>query len=94
MCRSTRRAARRQAALADRLSQGSSHVVGISEPDDDVVAAVGALPAQQRLVVSLYYYCDLPIAQVATAMGISEGTVKSHLHAARAAVARTLEVAP
>jgi DNA-directed RNA polymerase specialized sigma24 family protein len=27
-------------------------------------------------------------------MGISEGTVKSHLHAARAAVAHTLEVTP
>jgi RNA polymerase sigma-70 factor (ECF subfamily) len=55
---------------------------------------VAALPSRQRLVVSLFYYGDLPVAQVAAVMGISEGTVKSHLHAARAAVADTLRVAP
>jgi RNA polymerase sigma-70 factor (ECF subfamily) len=89
------RSRRRQAALQDRLGQRSSRVDGAREPpDDDVVAAVAALPSQQRLVVSLFYYGDLPVAQVATVMGISEGTVKSHLHAARAAVANTLKVAP
>jgi RNA polymerase sigma-70 factor, ECF subfamily len=93
--RNRARSRRRQAALRDRLTQRSSGVVGMREPpDDDVIAAVAALPSQQRLVVSLFYYADLPIAQVAAVMGISEGTVKSHLHAARAAVAHTLEAAP
>jgi RNA polymerase sigma-70 factor (ECF subfamily) len=93
--RNRSRSRRRQAALKDRLGQRSSRDVGTHEPpDDDVIAAVAALPSQQRLVVSLFYYADLPIAQVAAVMGISEGTVKSHLHAARAAVAHTLEAAP
>jgi RNA polymerase sigma-70 factor (ECF subfamily) len=93
--RNRARSRRRQTALKARLGQRSSSVAGTHEPpDDDVIAAVAALPSQQRLVVSLFYYADLPIAEVASVMGISEGTVKSHLHAARAAVAHTLEVAP
>jgi RNA polymerase sigma-70 factor (ECF subfamily) len=83
----------RQAALKDRLRQNASRVVGVPErPDDDLIAAVAALPPQQRLAVSLFYYDDLPVTQVAEVMGLSEGTVKSHLHAARAAVAHIMEV--
>ena len=93
--RNRARSRRRQAALRDRLGQRSPRVDGPREPpDDDVVAAVAALPSQQRLAVALFYYGDLPVAQVAAVMGIHEGTVKSHLHAARAAVANTLKVAP
>jgi RNA polymerase sigma-70 factor (ECF subfamily) len=93
--RNRSRSRRRQASLKERLGQTASRVVGVRElPDDDVLAAVAALPSQQRLVVSLFYYSDLSVAQAAAAMGISEGTVKSHLHAARAAVAHILEVAP
>ena len=91
--RNRSRSRRRQAALTDRLAQRPTSVAGAPEAqDDDLIAAVASLPRQQRLAVSLFYYCDLPIAEVAVAMGISEGTVKSHLHAARAAVAHTLEV--
>jgi RNA polymerase sigma-70 factor, ECF subfamily len=93
--RNRARSRRRQAALKERLGQRSSRADGTREPpDDDVIAAVAALPTQQRLAVSLFYYGDLPIAEVAVAMGVSEGTVKSHLHAARAAVTQTLKVAP
>src|SRR6478672_1209593 len=77
--RNRSRSRRRQAALADRLAQHAPGVVGVPEaPDDDLIDAVAGLPAQQRLAVSLFYYCDLPIVQVAAVMGISEGTVKSH----------------
>ncbi len=47
-----------------------------------VPAALRALPARQREVVVLRYYADLSEAQIAAAMGISKGAVKSH--AARA----------
>ena len=89
--RNRSRSRRRQTALHDRL-RSSSTTGAVEQPsvDDDVVAAVAALPTQQREVVALFYFSDLSIAQIANAMNIAEGTVKSQLHAARASVARIL----
>lgn len=42
-----------------------------------VLAALRRLPARQRAVVVLRYWEDLPIEQVATMLGCSDGTVKS-----------------
>lgn len=42
-----------------------------------VMDALSTLPPRQRAVVVLRYYEDLSIAQVAHALGITEGTVKS-----------------
>ncbi|HEY2508594.1 MAG TPA: SigE family RNA polymerase sigma factor [Streptosporangiaceae bacterium] len=43
-----------------------------------VVSALRKLPARQREALVLRYYADLTEAQIATAMGISRGAVKSH----------------
>ncbi|MEV6878798.1 SigE family RNA polymerase sigma factor [Amycolatopsis sp. NPDC051128] len=43
----------------------------------DLRAALDRLPARQRATVVLRYFCDLPIADTARALGCSEGTVKS-----------------
>ena len=48
-----------------------------------VLAALSALPARQREVLVLRYYADLSEAQIAAAMGISRGSVKSHATRAR-----------
>lgn len=42
-----------------------------------VVDALRHLPPRQRAVIVLRYYEDLSVAQAATALGCSEGTVKS-----------------
>lgn len=60
--------------------------------DLDLAKAIAALPPQQRMAVCLFYVADLPVAEVANAMGLAQGTVKSHLHDARAHLATQLEV--
>jgi RNA polymerase sigma-70 factor (sigma-E family) len=45
---------------------------------EHVVRALRTLPQRQREVLVLRYYADLSEAQIADAMGISTGAVKSH----------------
>lgn len=51
-----------------------------------VVAALHGLPARQREALVLRYYADLPEAEIASVMGISQGAVKSHVFRAMAAL--------
>jgi RNA polymerase sigma-70 factor (sigma-E family) len=48
-----------------------------------VLAALSTLPVRQREAVVLRYYADLSEAQIAAAMGISRGAVKSHVARAK-----------
>ena len=53
-------------------------------PNADVIAlraALPKLPPRARSAVVLHYLADLPVADVARAMGISENTTKGHLKA-------------
>lgn len=56
----------------------------------DLIDALRALPARQRQAATLFYVADLPVAVVARSMGLSEGTVKSHLSRARDALRKKL----
>lgn len=56
-----------------------------------VVTALSSLPARQREVVVLRFYADLSEAQIAAAMGITRGAVKSHTSRAMAALRSVLE---
>ena len=56
-----------------------------------VVAALRKLPARQRKAIVLRYYADCSEAEVAVAMGISCGAVKSHTARAIAALRAELE---
>ena len=51
---------------------------GVADPA--VARAVAALPLDQRAVVVLRFYLDGATEDVATALGIAPGTVKSRLH--------------
>ena len=57
-----------------------------------VVAALRALPARQREALVLRYYADLSEAQIASAMGISRGAVKTHTARAIASLRAVLEI--
>ena len=56
-----------------------------------VVAALRTLPPRQREALVLRYYGDLSEAQIALAMGISKGAVKSHTARAMIAMRGVLE---
>jgi RNA polymerase sigma-70 factor, ECF subfamily len=61
------------------------------ERDPDLAAAVRRLPPRKRLVVFLHYFADLSYAEIAQALGISEGTVAATLSQARTALAEALD---
>ncbi|HLH70132.1 MAG TPA: RNA polymerase sigma factor [Candidatus Dormibacteraeota bacterium] len=52
--------------------------------------ALADLSQDLRLPLLLHYYVDLPLDQVAAAMGLSLSAVKSRLHRARAVLRRVL----
>jgi RNA polymerase sigma-70 factor (sigma-E family) len=56
-----------------------------------VISALRALPDRQREALVLRYYADLSEAQIACAMGISRGAVKSHTARAMSALRAVLE---
>src|SRR5215469_1128718 len=57
-----------------------------------VIRALRSLPARQREAVMLRYYLDLSEEEVASAMKISRGAVKSHTARAKAALRTALEL--
>jgi RNA polymerase sigma-70 factor (ECF subfamily) len=81
---------RTRVAAAFRRRHQPEHV---SPPNADRVAlfaALRALPAKQRQATVLFYVADLPITEIADAMQVAVGTVKSWLHRARSTLAQEL----
>jgi RNA polymerase sigma-70 factor (ECF subfamily) len=62
--------------------------------DDAVARAMRGLTAKLRAVVVLRYYHDMPYAEIAQALDIPLGTVKSRLSAALAAMRGALAAEP
>src|SRR5437588_590182 len=58
---------------------------------ESVLGALRALPLRQREALVLRYYADLSEAEIAAAMGISQGAVKSHASRGMAALRQSLE---
>ena len=58
--------------------------------DLDVLAALETLPQRMRQVCVLHYLQDQSVREIATALGIGTGTVKTQLHRSRVALARLL----
>lgn len=87
---SLRRRAAEARALA-RLGGRRRPLPAELAPEDEAFwRAVRALPARQAQVVALHYVEDRPVAEIAAILEVAEGTVKAHLHRARAALAVAL----
>jgi RNA polymerase sigma-70 factor (sigma-E family) len=56
----------------------SDDAVMATERRRTVLSALASLPTRQREVLTLRYYADLSEAEIADALGISRGSVKSH----------------
>jgi RNA polymerase sigma-70 factor (ECF subfamily) len=64
-------------------------------PDrDGMERELDRLPVDQRAVVVLHFYLDLPLTEVAEILGIPVGTAKSRLHRGLEALRHTLPAAP
>ena len=73
-----RRYAKRE---AEQARSGEAAVLE-SDPDQSVRDAIARLPQRQRECVVLRFYADLTVDGIAEVVGISSGSVKTHLHRA------------
>jgi len=84
------RACYSEAKRSRRMGRLEGHVrmIDVAEPDqsravadrDQLARAFGRLNQEQRALVTLHFYVGLPVAEVAAALDLPLGTVKSRLH--------------
>lgn len=60
-------------------------------PDDQVAAAVVALPPKQRAVTFLAYWEEMTSNEIAALLGMRPGTVRRYLHLARGKLREVLD---
>ena len=83
-----RRTQRRRAEILDSLRP--PQVTELTDELLDLDRAIKALPTQQRLALCLHYLGGYGVDEVAEMMQIAVGTVKAHLHTARASLRLSL----
>ena len=90
----------RRGLMSLRHQQAQDHQRDLASAEDEVVRsqdqqavaeALRALPPRQRDAVTLRYYLDLPVAEIADTMGVSPNSVKTHLKRGLAALEDRLE---
>jgi len=59
--------------------------------DGALIAEVARLPRQQKEVVILHYYREMPVEEIAGALGVSQSAVYARLKRARARLKKRLE---
>jgi RNA polymerase sigma factor (sigma-70 family) len=73
-----------------RLAGRRQPPIELSASGEEFWTAVRALPQRQAQAAALRFVYDMPIADIATTLGTSQGTVKQHLSRARHALAAAL----
>ncbi|WP_101788659.1 sigma-70 family RNA polymerase sigma factor [Nonomuraea indica] len=71
--------------------RSSEHAVIVAEEHRELLRALDRLPRRQREAVVLRYWLDLSEREIADAMGISPGSVKTHASRALAALGKALQ---
>ena len=86
-----RRAVRNRHREVDARDAPAAEVGALAgEEHRRVIGALRQLPARQREALVLRYYGDLSEAEIAAAMGVSTGSVKTHVHRGMATLASLL----
>lgn len=79
---------RKTAPLDESAEPAAASPAPLDIPLDEYLSR---LPEPQRQVIVLYYWEDRSVTEVASILDLPEGTVKSHLHRARRALAAMME---
>ena len=96
-----RRVALNRLSTARRTRQRRAQILARVRPPDparldpldlDLLEAIRALPPRQRRSLCLHHLGGYTVAEVASMLGVADGTVKSNLHDARSALRRLMEV--
>ena len=87
---SHRRDRRREEVVPEVPELSAAGLDPLVGSDDRLARALRELPARQRAVVALRHLEDMSVAEVADALGMAEGTVKSQAFRGVAALRRAL----
>jgi RNA polymerase sigma-70 factor (ECF subfamily) len=84
---------RRHEAVVQNLSDEPRHAdeAQTTADRDQLERGFRRLSLEHRAVIVLHHYLGLPLTEVATAIGVPEGTAKSRYHYAMAALRASLE---
>jgi RNA polymerase sigma-70 factor, ECF subfamily len=89
IARSRWRRLRRYAGLMPRLAEPAT-VPDLSPDHLMLMSALRRLPRAQREAIAMHHLADLPVHEIAAALGVPPGTVKARLSRGRAALAELL----
>jgi RNA polymerase sigma-70 factor (ECF subfamily) len=94
-CFTTTRRSKRVDAREIRLTPGDEPAIADIERafgiHDELERGLARISREQRAVIVLVYYLDLPLADAAQAMGVPLGTAKSRLNRATSALRAVIE---
>ncbi len=80
-CRDRLRSARRLPRdISNEVEVATEDPFARSDLHETLAAGLATLSVEQRVVVALRYYLDLPVDQIANRLDIPAGTVQSRLH--------------